>query len=182
MLNDLQQEWCEISRWDFSDPKALFINCTLKRSPGVSHTQVLIDIASAIMGKNGVSHETMGGRLQHRLRRLWRHDRVCLSQFKSTERPGPICLIGARRLLSGYWQRGWRLVLRHERALFAAAFGLWANTGWLGEAGPGLSYLDEGSGGPENDLTNRNTNFMTWNLLHSARMIKDAGGFPVHGN
>ena len=34
-----------------------------------------------------------------------------------------------------------------------------------------------GSGGPENDFTNRNTTFMTWNLLHLARMIEDAGGF-----
>jgi len=23
---------------------------------------------------------------------------------------------------------------------------------------------------------------MTWNLLHLARMIKDAGGIPAHGN
>jgi hypothetical protein len=26
------------------------------------------------------------------------------------------------------------------------------------------------------------TAFMTWNLLHAARMLKDAGGIPVHGN
>ena len=51
-----------------------------------------------------------------------------------------------------------------------------------GEAGPGPSYLDPGSGGPENDFTNRNTTFMTWNLLHLARMLKDAGGIPAHGN
>lgn len=57
-----------------------------------------------------------------------------------------------------------------------------ADAGWIGEAGPGPSYLDEGSGGPENDFTNRNTTFMTWNLLHLARMIKDAGGMPAHGN
>ena len=57
-----------------------------------------------------------------------------------------------------------------------------ADAGWLGEAGPGPSYLDEGSGGPENDFTNRNTTFMTWNLMHLARMIKDAGGIPAHGN
>ena len=57
-----------------------------------------------------------------------------------------------------------------------------ADAAWLGEAGPGPSYLDEGSGGPENDFTNRNTTFMTWNLLHLARMIKDAGGIPAHGN
>jgi multimeric flavodoxin WrbA len=57
-----------------------------------------------------------------------------------------------------------------------------ADSGWMGEAGPGPSYLDPGSGGPENDFTNRNTTFMTWNLLHLARMIKDAGGIPTHGN
>jgi len=57
-----------------------------------------------------------------------------------------------------------------------------ADAGWIGEAGPGPSYLDEGSGGPENDFTNRNTTFMTWNLLHLAGMLKDAGGMPAHGN
>jgi multimeric flavodoxin WrbA len=57
-----------------------------------------------------------------------------------------------------------------------------ADAGWVGEAGPGPSYLDEGSGGPENDFTNRNTAFMTWNLLHLARMLKDAGGIPAYGN
>ena len=57
-----------------------------------------------------------------------------------------------------------------------------ADSAWLGEVGPGPSYLDPGSGGPENDFTNRNTTFMTWNLLHLARIIKDAGGIPAHGN
>jgi multimeric flavodoxin WrbA len=57
-----------------------------------------------------------------------------------------------------------------------------ADAGWIGEAGPGPSYLDPGSGGPENDFTHRNTTFMTWNLLHFARMLKDAGGVPAHGN
>lgn len=57
-----------------------------------------------------------------------------------------------------------------------------ADAGWIGEAGPGPSYLDEGSGGPDNDFTNRNTTFMTWNLLHTARSLKDQGGVPAHGN
>jgi multimeric flavodoxin WrbA len=57
-----------------------------------------------------------------------------------------------------------------------------ADSGWLGEAGPGPSYLDADSGGPENAFTNRNTTFLTWNLLHLARMLKDAGGIPAHGN
>jgi len=57
-----------------------------------------------------------------------------------------------------------------------------ADAGWLGDIGPGPSYLDEGSGGPENDFTNRNTTFMTWNLMHISKMLKDAGGVPVYGN
>ena len=57
-----------------------------------------------------------------------------------------------------------------------------ADAAWLGEAGPGPSYLDEGSGGPQNDFTNRNATFMSWNLLHLARLLRDAGGFPAHGN
>jgi hypothetical protein len=35
---------------------------------------------------------------------------------------------------------------------------------------------------PDNDFTNRNTTFMTWNLLHLARMLKDHGGIPAHGS
>ncbi len=57
-----------------------------------------------------------------------------------------------------------------------------ADAGWIGDIGPGPSYLDEGSGGPENDFTNRNTTFMTWNLMHLGKMIKDAGGVPAYGN
>jgi multimeric flavodoxin WrbA len=57
-----------------------------------------------------------------------------------------------------------------------------ADAGWIGEAGPGPSYLDPGSGGPENDFTNRNTTFMTWNLMHLARMLQTAGGIPAQGN
>jgi multimeric flavodoxin WrbA len=57
-----------------------------------------------------------------------------------------------------------------------------ADAGWIGEAGPGPSYLDAQGGGLDNDFTNRNTTFMTWNLMHMAKMIKGAGGIPAHGN
>jgi multimeric flavodoxin WrbA len=65
-----------------------------------------------------------------------------------------------------------------------------ADAGWIGEAGPGPSYGDtEFDGkkidppmGYDNDFTNRNTTFMTWNLMHLAKMIKDAGGIPAYGN
>jgi hypothetical protein len=45
------------SKWDFSDLSALFINCTLKRSPEVSNTRALGDLSAGIMERNGVSVE-----------------------------------------------------------------------------------------------------------------------------
>ncbi len=43
-----------MSDWDFSGLRATFVNCTLKRSPEVSHTQGLVDASAAIMGEHGV--------------------------------------------------------------------------------------------------------------------------------
>jgi multimeric flavodoxin WrbA len=61
-----------------------------------------------------------------------------------------------------------------------------ADAGWIGEAGPGPSYgdkLEDGTiVGIDNDFTNRNTTFMTWNLMHVAKMLKEQGGIPVYGN
>lgn len=57
-----------------------------------------------------------------------------------------------------------------------------ADCGWIGEVGPGPSYLDEESNAQENDFTNRNTTFMTYNLLHLANMLKQQGGYPAYGN
>ena len=39
---------------DFSELRALFINCTLKRSPEMSHTQGLVDISRHIMEAHGI--------------------------------------------------------------------------------------------------------------------------------
>ena len=61
-----------------------------------------------------------------------------------------------------------------------------ADCGWIGEAGPGPSYGDDdGEGGRVgfgNDFTQRNTTIMSWNLMHMARILKDAGGLPNTGN
>jgi hypothetical protein len=55
-----------------------------------------------------------------------------------------------------------------------------ADAGWIGEAGPGPSYLDAGSGGPENDLTARTTTFMTWNCCTSRKCRRTpAGSLPT---
>lgn len=68
-----------------------------------------------------------------------------------------------------------------------------ADAGWIGEAGPGPSYGDtEWDGKPigdgkhplgfDNEFTNRNTTFMCWNLMHTAKMLKDNNGITAVGN
>lgn len=62
-----------------------------------------------------------------------------------------------------------------------------ADSGWLGEIGPGPSYGDkqeDGAGrvGFDNAFTQRNTTFMAFNLMHMAKMLKEAGGIPAVGN
>ena len=61
-----------------------------------------------------------------------------------------------------------------------------ADAGWIGEVGPGASYGDKESDGSQagldNDFTNRKATFMTWNLMHLAKMLKNAGGIPAYGN
>jgi multimeric flavodoxin WrbA len=56
-----------------------------------------------------------------------------------------------------------------------------ADSYWTGEAGPGPSYLDDNRGAA-NHWTTRNTVFAAWNMLHTARRLKDAGGIPAYGN
>lgn len=56
-----------------------------------------------------------------------------------------------------------------------------ADCGWIGEAGPGPSYGDDGAGF-DNAFTRRNTTIMTWNLIHLAALLKANGGFPTYGN
>jgi len=43
----------------YDDLRAVFINCTLKRSPAMSHTQGLMDRSIALMRSQGVSVENV---------------------------------------------------------------------------------------------------------------------------
>lgn len=227
-LNKSQLKMCESSKWDFSDLKALFLNCTLKRSPELSHTEGLIKISKAILKKNQVSVEVLRpvdykiayGVYPDMKQHGWQEDdwlkiyeKVKAADILVFGSPiwlgekSSICTKVIERLYStsgdlndkgqyAYYGRvGGCLITGNEDGAKHCAMNILyslqhlgyvippqADAGWLGEAGPGPSYLDPGSGGPENDFTNRNTTFMTWNLLHLARIIKDVGGIPAHGN
>jgi len=214
--------------WDFSGLRALFLSCTLKRSPEVSHTEGLAAKSIAIMRSAGVIVELIRvsdyvipagvypDMTEHGFERdewpaifekvkvadilvlctpIWLGEKssVCT---KIVER-----LYGNSSMLNEAGQYAYYgrvcgcLVTGNEDGVKHCAMNVLyslqhlgfvippqADAGWIGEAGPGPSYLDPGSGGPENDFTNRNTTFMTWNLLHLARMLDQAGGIPAHGN
>jgi multimeric flavodoxin WrbA/quercetin dioxygenase-like cupin family protein len=219
--------WTEESM-NYSDLRALFINCTLKRSPEVSNTEGLADLAMTIMRRTGVEveliravdHEIATGVWPDMTEHGWERDDwpaifekviaadilVLLTPIWLGEKSS-VCtqvierLYGNSHLLNDdgqyayYGRAGGCLVTGNEDGIKHCAMNVLyslqhlgyaippqADAGWIGEAGPGPSYLDEGSGGLENDFTNRNTTFMTWNLLHMARMLKDRGGIPAHGN
>ena len=65
-LTAMQEQLCEQDRWDFSDLAAVFVNCTLKRSPEVSNTQGLVDISAEIMRRQGVTVECVRA-VDHRI-------------------------------------------------------------------------------------------------------------------
>ncbi|MBI5104625.1 MAG: flavodoxin family protein [Solirubrobacterales bacterium] len=223
-----QERLCAESPWDFSDLKALYVNCTLKRSPEVSHTQGLADRSIAILERNGVDVEVVRAvdldiatGVQPDMREHgWERDDwpevfakvldadilVLLSPIWLGEKSS-VCTKVIERLYGGshllneqgqyayYGRVGGCIITGNEDGAKHCAMNILyslqhlgflippqADSGWLGEAGPGPSYLDPGSGGPGNDFTNRNTAFLTWNLLHAARMLKDAGGIPAYGN
>ena len=227
-LNQKQEELYASSKWDFSDLKALFINCTLKKSPALSHTEGLMKVSKSILEKNRVTVELLRavdydiayGVYPDMTQYGWDKDdwvgiyeKVKAANIVVIGSPiwlgekSSVCtkvierfysqsgLLNEEGQYSFYGKVAGCLITGNEDGVKHCSMSILyamqhvgflippqADAGWIGEVGPGPSYLDPDSGGPENDFTNRNTTFMTWNLMHLARMLKDAGGIPAHGN
>jgi multimeric flavodoxin WrbA len=220
------------NKWDFSNLNALFFNCTLTKSPGKSHTQLLIDVSAKIMEKHGVKTEIIRA-IDHDIATgIWPDMRE--HGWETDEWPeiykkvqtadivviaGPIWLgdnssvtkkiierlyanshlVNKNGQYADYGKVGGCLITGNEDGIKHCAMNVLyslqhlgytippqADAGWIGEAGPGPSYgdkLEDGTFvGVNNDFTNRNTTFMTWNLMHLAKMLKEQGGIPAYGN
>lgn len=213
---------------DFSNLKALFFNNTLKKSPGKSHTEGLINISRKIMEVNGVEtelirtidHDIATGVYPDMTKHGWKTDEWPELYKKVMDADilvvcGPIWLgdnssitkklierlyacssiLNEKGQYAFYGKAGGCIITGNEDGVKHCAMNILyslqhvgysippqADAGWIGEAGPGPSYLDKGSGGPDNEFTNRNTTFMTWNLMHLAKMLKLQNGIPAHGN
>lgn len=227
-LSEKQLEFCETNDKDFSELKALFINCTLKKSPTTSNTRGLIDVSKAIMEKNDVDVEVIRAVDYDIAPGVWPD--MTKKGFESDDWPqifkkvmeADILILGTpiwlgekssvcqrvierlygqsgelneRGQYAYYGRVGGCIVTGNEDGIKHCGMGILyslqhlgfvippqADAGWIGEAGPGPSYLDEESGGPQNDFTQRNTTFMTWNLMHLAKMLKENNGITAHGN
>ena len=213
---------------NFSVLTAMYVNCTLKRSPELSHTEGLMKVSMNIMEKEGVKidhlrlvdHEVASGVYPDMTIQGWEKDEWP-SLFESIFN-ADILIIGtpiwlgekssvAQQLIerlysmSGehnekgqylyYGKVGGCVITGNEDGAKHCAMGILyalqhigysippqADCGWLGEVGPGPSYLDKESNAVNNDFTNRNTTFMTYNLLHLAKILKDNNGYPAYGN
>lgn len=212
---------------NYDDLTALFINCSLKRSTEISHTQTLMDVAIAIMASQGVTTSTVRaadidippGVYPDMTEHGWDNDgwpaiqrQVMAADILVIGTPiwlgdkSSICTKVIERLYgySGelndqgqyayYGRVGGCIITGNEDGIKHCSMNILyslqhlgyvippqADAGWIGEAGPGPSYGDDGAGF-DNDFTQRNTTFMAWNLMHLARMLKDARGIPAHGN
>ncbi|MBS3737685.1 MAG: flavodoxin family protein [Psychroflexus sp.] len=213
---------------EFRGLKAVFVNCTLKKSPEDSHTRGLMDVSAGIMEKEGVDVKHI---------RLVDHDVAFGVQPNMTEHgankddwpdlfktifAADILIIGTpiwlgerssvaslliERLysMSGhqndkgqylyYGKAGGCIITGNEDGVKHCAMNTLyalqhlgysippqADAGWIGEVGPGPSYLDKEANAKNNDFTNRNTTFMSYNLMHLAKMLKEQDGYPAYGN
>ncbi|MET0641861.1 MAG: NAD(P)H-dependent oxidoreductase, partial [Jiangellaceae bacterium] len=189
--------------YDFPDLRALYINCTLKRSPEVSNTAGLMEVSTSIMRKHAVhvdeiravDHDLVPG-VQPDMREHG-FDTDDWPEIYQTVKAADILVIGTpiwlgdkssmctrviERLYSNsgefndagqyayYGTVGGVIVTGNEDGIKHVAMNVLyslqhlgcvippqADAGWIGDAGPGPSYLDEGSGGKENEFTQRNT-------------------------
>ncbi|WP_417237955.1 flavodoxin family protein [Bizionia sp.] len=221
---------------DFQGLKALFINCTLKKSPQKSHTETLINVSKSIMDKEGVKTDVIRfidqdvavGIYPDMTEHGWKTD-VWPELFKKVM-DADILIIGtpiwlgeksseAQKLIERlyamssktndkgqyifYGKVGGCMITGNEDGVKHCAMGILyamqhvgysippqADCGWIGEVGPGPSYgdtewQDEKINPPvgfDSDFTNRNTTFMTYNLLHLATMLKAQNGYSNYGN
>lgn len=213
---------------DFSELKAIFINCTLKDSSKKSHTEGLMGVSISILEAEKVKVEylrlvdynvpvgllpdmTVEGAARDDWPSLfkkimdadimvigtpiWLGEKSSIATKLIERLYGMSGKTNDRGQYIYYGKVGGCVVTGNEDGIKHCAMGILyafqhlgfsippqADCGWIGEAGPGPSYLDEESGGKNNEFTNRNTTFMTYNMLHLAKMLKENDEYPKYGN
>ena len=218
---------------EFSDLRALFLNCSLKSTASESHTRRLLARSAGIMASQDVSVEMLHV-LEHDIafgmvkdateegrarddwpavqRKIMDADILVIGTPIWLGMKSSVAMLVIERMYaySGdrnakgqylyYGKTAGCVVTGNEDGVKACSMDiLYAmahigytippqpDCGWIGEAGPGPSYGDVLDGqdtpvGYDNTFTLKNCTIMSWNLMHTARRLKDAGGLPTTGN
>ena len=222
----------------YDDLSAVYVNCTLKRSPATSHTQYLLDHSATVLERAGASvthiravdHQIAFGMSPDMAEvdadeggaavddwpgiqeQILAADILVLGTPIWLGEKSSVATMVIERLYSWssktndkgqylyYGKTGGCVVTGNEDGVKHSSMSVLyalqhigftvppqADCGWLGEIGPGPSYGDDVEGedlplGFDHEFTMKNATFMSWNLLHSARMLRDAGGVPAFGN
>lgn len=200
--------------------KALFLSCTLKRSPAVSHTEGLarkvvewfdaMEVGSELIRivdhrvLTGISSDEGDGDewpwILEKIKAadiliictpIWFGVRSSVAQLVIERLDGTYAERNEAGQYPLYNKVAGVVVTGNEDGAHAAAestlFNLThlgctvppnADTYWVGDAGPGPSYLDAGQ---DHAYTKRTTRWMAHNLVHMARILK-ANPIPAEGN
>jgi multimeric flavodoxin WrbA len=201
--------------------KALFLNCTLKKSPEVSNTQALGDRVLGILEALDCETETVrvvdydvrfgvtndegdGDEWPMILEKVLAADIVIIGTPIWFGVRGSVCQMVIERLDGTYNDTNevgqypcynkvaGVVVTGNEDGAHAAAETTLFNmshlgftvppnsdTYWVGDAGPGPSYIE--AGGAESAYTQKTSNWMAHNVVHLARMLKRTP-IPPEGN
>ncbi|MEM8923887.1 MAG: flavodoxin family protein [Actinomycetota bacterium] len=229
-LDAIIRHEAETAPASYDDLSALFLVCTLERSPRLSHTETLVkNVAQKVFEANGVKtkiirpvdYEIAAGlgldmaetpewerddwpQIQAQIDEsdiviictsVWLGEKSSVTNRVLERMYGYTHKYNAKGQYRDYDKVGATIITGNEDGVKHCAMNILfslshigytvppqVDAGWMGEAGPGPSYADEGSGGWQNDFTNRNSNILAWNCMHFARMLKDNGGVPAHGN
>ena len=199
---------------DYGDGlKALGINCTLKRSPEISHTEALMERVLTLLSEHGAETELIrpvdyaikfgvssdegdGDEWPQVLEKIKAADILLIGMSIWFGHRSSIAQMVIERLDGTYNERNdvgqyplynkvaGAVVTGNEDGAHACAESTLFNmthlgcivppnvdTYWVGDAGPGPSYLD--AGGPDHPYTQRTSYWCAHNLLHMAVILKD---------
>lgn len=201
--------------------KALFLNCTLKKSPEESNTEALIEMVRAHFDELGVESEVIrpvdyeipfgvvsdmgeGDRWPEILEKIkaadilimgmsiWFGVRSSVAQLVIERLDGTYEETNDAGQYPMYSKVGGVVVTGNEDGAHACAettlFNLThlgfavppnADTYWVGEAGPGPSFIE--AGGKDHPYTRKTSTWMAHNVVHLARILKQ-NPIPPEGN
>ena len=188
-LNKIQEKWNKTNKTDFSGLSAVFLSCTLKKSPAISNTEGLMAMSQSIMEANGIKtelirvadHQVAFGVQPDMTEHGWEKDDWPAIQAKIMKanilvigtpiwlgEKSSVATLAIERLYGNsgkmnkkgqyyyYGKAGGCVITGNEDGIKHCSMNILyslqhlgysippqADAGWIGEAGPGPSYLDK---------------------------------------